>query len=84
MAFSWVVAILAAHLGDGRLRAPRTCHGVCQSGAVPHREVRSHSGGDYPRDLTEFPVRFAVATLAGAFLPVTVAGGLSASPSWEE
>jgi hypothetical protein len=39
---------------------------------------------DYPRDLTEFPVRFAVATVAGAFPPVTVASEFSASPSWEE
>jgi hypothetical protein len=39
---------------------------------------------DYPRDPTEFPVRFAAEPALGTFTPVPLASWGSASPSLEE
>ena len=51
------------------------------------REARSGQlirADAYPRDLTEFPVRFAADPALGTFPDVALAGAFSASPSLDE
>ena len=55
--------------------------------AIDLREARSGQlirADAYPRDLTEFPVRFAADPALGTFPDVALAGAFSASPSLDE